>query len=191
MASLLITPLLAALMLLMQPATGDPPGPPGPTAPLHASPTGSLSTPSGSPARGDGAVWPLDPRPDVVSGFSPPAEPWGSGHRGVDLLGSPNQQVLAAQDGTVSYIGTIAGVGVVVVRHGATRSTYQPVSASVHVGQHVSAGQVLGTLDLFGSHCFPRACLHWGLLEGDVYLDPLSLVGAAPVRLLPLGAPGS
>ena len=32
-------------------------------------------------------VWPLRPRPVVVSGFDPPAAPWGSGHRGVDLLG--------------------------------------------------------------------------------------------------------
>ena len=40
------------------------------------------------------------------------------------------------------------------------------------------------------SHCFPAACLHWGLIEGtgdgQVYLDPLSLVGGGPVRLLPL-----
>jgi hypothetical protein len=46
---------------------------------------------------------------------------------------------------------------------------------------------LLGRLQLFGSHCFPRACLHWGLIEGrDRYLDPLTLVGAGPVRLLPL-----
>ena len=36
----------------------------------------------------------------------------------------------------------------------------------------------------------PAACLHWGLIEGDgdarTYLDPLSLVGGGPVRLLPL-----
>ena len=38
-----------------------------------------------------------------------------------------------------------------------------------------------------GSHCFPRACLHWGWIEGaTTYLDPLRLVGAGPVRLLPL-----
>lgn len=139
----------------------------------------------------DAAVWPLSPRPEVVSGFSPPPEPWGSGHRGVDLLGRPGQPVHAAQAGTVTFAGSIAGVGVVVVQHGATRSTYQPVTASVAVGQRVEAGEVLGTLALFGSHCFPRACLHWGLLEGDSYLDPLGLVGAAPVRLLPLGAPSS
>ena len=49
---------------------------------------------------------------------------------------------------------------------------------------------MLGRLDGTDSHCFPAACLHWGLIEGrgddQVYLDPLSLVGGGPVRLLPL-----
>ena len=80
-----------------------------------------------------------------------------------------------------------AGSRSLVVDHGATRTTYEPVSATVRVGERVGAGAVLGRLQLFGSHCFPRSCLHWGLIEGrDHYLDPLTLVGAAPVRLLPL-----
>lgn len=33
-------------------------------------------------------------------------------------------------------------------------------------------------------------CLHWGWLRDEVYLDPLDLVGAGPVRLLPFLAPG-
>jgi hypothetical protein len=48
------------------------------------------------------------------------------------------------------------------------------------------AGAQIGSLQLAGSHCFPRACLHWGWIEGETYLDPLRLVGAGPVRLLPL-----
>ena len=36
------------------------------------------------------------------------------------------------------------------------------------------------------SHCWPRTCLHWGWIRGDTYLDPLILVGAGPVRLMPL-----
>jgi hypothetical protein len=75
----------------------------------------------------------------------------------------------------------------VVVVHGTTRTTYEPVAASVGVGVVVGAGDVIGRLQVFGSHCFPRSCLHWGLIEGrDHYLDPLTLVGAGPVRLLPL-----
>lgn len=133
-------------------------------------------------------VWPLDPRPDVADGFAPPTTAYGAGHRGVDLRGQEGQQVLAAEDGVVIFAGSLAGRGVVVVAHGATRTTYEPVAASVEVGRRVTAGWPVGTLERFGSHCWPRVCLHWGLLEGKVYLDPLSLVEAGPVRLLPLTA---
>ncbi len=144
---------------------------------------------SGGPADPDPVgTWPLHPPPEVVRGFDPPDSPYGAGHRGVDLAGAPGRPVRAALDGTVSFAGAIAGRGVVVVDHGATRTTYEPVRASVSVGDGVVAGDRLGILELPGSHCFPRACLHWGWIRNldDVYLDPLRLVGAAPVRLLPL-----
>lgn len=54
------------------------------------------------------------------------------------------------------------------------------------VGDRVAAGDVVGRLEVVGSHCFPAACLHWGWLHGETYLDPLRLVGGGPVRLLPL-----
>jgi murein DD-endopeptidase MepM/ murein hydrolase activator NlpD len=104
----------------------------------------------------------------------------------VDLLGTVGQPVRTALAGTVSFAGSIAGRGVVVVDHGDTRTTYEPVSRDVSVGDLVGAGDRIGSLELPGSHCFPRACLHWGWLRGTTYLDPLGLVGAGPVRLLPL-----
>ncbi len=93
----------------------------------------------------------------------------------------------AALAGTVTYAGPLAGVGIVVVDHGATRTTYQPVSASVAVGTAVRRRR----RDRHARRCpartaSPRACLHWGWIEGETYLDPLLLVGAGPVRLLPL-----
>ncbi|GAW48610.1 MULTISPECIES: M23 family metallopeptidase [unclassified Nocardioides] len=131
--------------------------------------------------------WPLRPEPAVVAGFDPPDSPWGSGHRGVDLLGTAGQVVRAALPGRVSFAGVLAGRGVVVVDHGDTRTTYEPVDATVSLGDPVAAGDPIGRLALGGSHCLPRACLHWGWIEGaDTYLDPLRLVGAGPVRLLPL-----
>ncbi len=133
-------------------------------------------------------VWPLAPEPEVVAGFDPPDSPYAAGHRGVDLSGNPGQRVRSALPGTVTYAGALAGRGVVVVDHGPTRTTYEPVAATVSVGDHVSAGHRLGSLQLIGSHCFPRACLHWGWIRraDETYLDPLRLVGEGPVRLLPL-----
>ncbi|MBZ5737027.1 M23 family metallopeptidase [Nocardioides mangrovi] len=131
-------------------------------------------------------VWPLAPQPEVVAGFDPPDDPWGAGHRGVDLLGSPGQAVHAALPGRVSWAGVLAGRGVVVVDHGSTRTTYEPVEATVGTGDVVAAGDRIGRLSTAGSHCLPQACLHWGWIEDETYLDPLRLVGAGPVRLLPL-----
>jgi len=131
-------------------------------------------------------VWPLVPAPEVVHGFAPPDDPWGAGHRGVDLLGIVGQPVRSTLAGRVSWVGVLAGRGVVVVDHGGTRTTYEPVDAGTELGAMVGAGDRIGTLELAGSHCLPRACLHWGWLAGDTYLDPLRLVGAGPVRLLPL-----
>lgn len=130
--------------------------------------------------------WPLEPVPSVLRSFERPTSPYGSGHRGVDLAGDVGQQVLAIGDGIVSFAGPVAGRGVVVVDHGGLRSTYEPVTAGVPVGTAVSAGQVVGFLQLLHSHCLPEACLHLGVRRGDAYLDPLSLLGARPIRLKPL-----
>lgn len=178
--------LLAALVLpvLLVPAPGVPAG-----APPDRAPASTPGPAADEPVPSSG-TWPLDPRPDVVRGFEPPAGPYAAGHRGVDLAGSPGQGVRAALPGTVGFAGSIAGKPVVTVVHGGRRTTYEPVVAAVAVGQEVGAGEVLGRLQVAGSHCFPAACLHWGLVEGSggdrTYLDPLTLVGGGPVRLLPL-----
>jgi murein DD-endopeptidase MepM/ murein hydrolase activator NlpD len=130
--------------------------------------------------------WPLAGPPPVTRAFAPPEVRYGAGHRGVDLGGPPAAPVLAAGAGRVSYAGLLAGRGVVVVDHGGVRSTYEPVTADVAVGQQVDAGQRLGRLDAGHDGCPVAACLHWGLRRGETYLDPLSLVGAGRVRLLPV-----
>lgn len=165
--ALLLTALLAVLGLL--------PSGLSPTAAAPEEPVG---------------VWPLEPEPEVVQGFSPPPHPYAPGHRGVDLAGRPGQPVRAALAGTVGFAGSIAGKPVVTVLHGGRRTTYEPVVASVARGDEVATGAALGRLVVPDSHCFPGACLHWGLIEGtgaeEEYADPLTLVGGGPVRLLPL-----
>ncbi|GAA1476045.1 hypothetical protein GCM10009623_04910 [Nocardioides aestuarii] len=131
-------------------------------------------------------VWPLRPQPQVVAAYDPPESAYGAGHRGVDLAGVAGQPVRAAMPGTIGFAGMIAGRPVVVVDHGDTRTTYEPVTTELSRGSEVAAGDPIGALTLPGSHCLPRVCLHWGWLRGDDYLDPLLLVGGGPVRLLPL-----
>jgi murein DD-endopeptidase MepM/ murein hydrolase activator NlpD len=177
-AHLLLAPLLAVVAPGPSPASVSTDVGPASVRPVFAAPAAVPAQLS--------PVWPLEPRPEIAERFDPPAERWSAGHRGVDLFATPGQRVRAASGGTITFAGSLAGRGVVVVSHGATRTTYEPVRASVRVGEAVRAGQPIGVTELFGSHCWPRSCLHWGLIEGETYLDPLTLVGAGPVRLLPL-----
>jgi len=159
---------------------------------LPPAPSGGEQAPDRAPAhapRGTDPVWPLEPRPDLVNAFDPPERRWEAGHRGVDLAGYPGQDVRSALPGTVTFAGMLAGRGVVVVSHGDRRTTYEPVEASVRVGDVVEAGTSLGALQTGPGHCAPWVCLHWGLLDGTEYQDPLSLLQLGPVRLLPLLSP--
>jgi murein DD-endopeptidase MepM/ murein hydrolase activator NlpD len=120
------------------------------------------------------AGWPLSGLPAVQRGFDPPAVVFGSGHRGVDLVAKPGEAILAAASGIVAFVGSIAGKPVISIDHGGVRTTYEPVTSTLHIGERVAFGQVIGRLST-GGHC--RGCLHWGLREGKSYLDPLLLLG--------------
>lgn len=122
----------------------------------------------------------------VVRPFAGPAQPWAPGHRGVDLAAPVGTPVLAPAAGTVTVSGTVVDRGVVTIVHAdGRRSSLEPVSPQVVVGQHVEAGQVVGTVSGERSHC-AGSCLHWGVRDGQAYLDPLTLLpGAGPVVLLP------
>lgn len=136
----------------------------------------------------------------VLGRFVAPAKPWSAGHRGVDLAAPAAAEIRAAAPGVVTFSGLVAGRPVVTVTHPgsgapALRTTYLPVTGTVPVGGTVGAGQVIGRLAPLaplageGRHCAGRGCLHWGLLRGDRYLDPLALFGAGAARLLPTGSP--
>jgi murein DD-endopeptidase MepM/ murein hydrolase activator NlpD len=140
-------------------------------------------------AASPGFGWPLTGDAVVTRPFQPPATAWGAGHRGVDLAGQVGEPVVSAGPGRVTYAGLLAGRGVVTVTHdGGLRTTYEPVTAEVVVGQQVTTGTVIGFLrDEGHASCRPgTACLHWGLLRGDTYLDPLALITQGRLRLLPL-----
>jgi murein DD-endopeptidase MepM/ murein hydrolase activator NlpD len=141
---------------------------------------------SGRPRAPSVWVWPVTAPPGraapvVVRAFAPPPRRWLAGERGVLLAAPTGAVVRAAGAGVVSYAGSLFGRGVVTVDHGPFRTTYLPVTPLVRRGQPVTAGEPIGTL--------AAAPLHWGLVIGHGhtarYLDPLSLLGAGPVRLLP------
>jgi murein DD-endopeptidase MepM/ murein hydrolase activator NlpD len=123
----------------------------------------------------------------VVRAYEAPVTAFSAGHRGVDLGTTPGEAVGAAADGEVSYAGTLAGRGVVVITHAdGVRTEYEPVIALVVAHERVSAGETIGLV--YGTHgaCTNDECLHWGARRGDEYIDPLTLLAPARrVRLLP------
>ncbi|SNS06923.1 Peptidase family M23 [Geodermatophilus pulveris] len=142
-----------------------------------------------APAAGAAAgPWSRPVDGEVTRAFDPPPDRYGTGHRGVDLAGSPGAPVRAAGDGVVVFAGMVAGRPVVSVAHaGGLRTTYEPVVPAVGAGQPVARGAVLGALAAGHAGCPVAACLHWGLRRGEDYLDPLSLLEPPEVRLLPMG----
>jgi murein DD-endopeptidase MepM/ murein hydrolase activator NlpD len=174
------------------PATGPPTASPSATPP-HPSSVGA-HTPGWAPGTGFAATarWgpPLDGPLVVLRAFDLPPLPYQAGHRGVDLRGTPGATVRAASAGVVTFAAVLAGRGVVAVTHGALRTTYEPVAATVRAGQRLAAGEPIGRLVAGHLGCAATACLHWGLLRADLYLSPLVLLVDGPPRLLPLAAPG-
>ena len=142
------------------------------------------------PASPTVALWtaPLDGGLTVTRPYDPPPDPFGAGHRGVDLGSAPGAPVRAAGDGVVVFAGMVAGRPVVSLDHAdGLRTTYEPVAPAVAAGQRVTRGSPIGTLTAGHAGCPVEACLHWGLRRGEAYLDPLALLRPPRIRLLPVG----
>ncbi|MEX0170239.1 peptidoglycan DD-metalloendopeptidase family protein [Streptomyces sp. LMG1-1-1.1] len=141
-----------------------------------------------------GLLWPVGPPPpEIVRGWKPPPGPYAAGHRGVDLAAAPGVAVLAPAAGTVSFAGPVGGRGVLTLTLPGTgtpplRTTFTPVVPLLRAGARVRAGTPIARVAP-GTHC-PESCLHWGLLRGGTYLNPLVLTRRPPSRLLPLGEGG-
>lgn len=124
----------------------------------------------------------------VFRPFEPPLQNWLAGHRGIDFAAAANTEVHSVGFGTVIYAGPLASKGVVVISHGLVRTTYEPIKAVVAVGDEVTPGQLIGTLEIGQSHCSTQTevyCLHLGAIRDGKYLNPLLLIKPR-VRLLPL-----
>ncbi|MFD6249259.1 murein hydrolase activator EnvC family protein [Streptomyces roseolus] len=135
-------------------------------------------------------LWPVaPPPPPILRGWHPPPGPYAAGHRGVDLAAPPGTPVLAPAAGTVTFAGPVGGRGVVTLTLAGTgtpplRTTFSPVTPLTATGTRVTPGTPIAEAAP-DAHC-TTPCLHWGLLRGDTYLNPLLLAPRARSRLLPV-----
>ena len=130
-------------------------------------------------------LWPLPPPHPVLRGFQAPATLYAPGHRGLDLSAEAGREVVAPADGVVSFAGAVGDRPVVSIEHAdGLVSSLEPVSASVAVGDRVTAGQPVGQV-ADGGHCAGQ-CLHLGARLNGGYVSPLLyLVGVPRAVLLP------
>lgn len=133
------------------------------------------------PARAAGTwTWPVSG--PIVRGFDPPASPYGSGHRGIDIATPIGTPVIAPAPGHISFAGKVGGHLFVTIDHGAgLESTYSWLSSiAVKKGDLVNAGDTIAaTGPGHATDVIPN--LHMGVKLHDVYVDPLDYLGPISV----------
>lgn len=154
--------------------------------------TAGMAGPPAGPAYGT-YTWPV--QGPVLRGFEPPPDPYGAGHRGIDIGAPYGSTVVASQQGVVAFAGWVAGSLYISIDHpDGVRSTYSWLSGvTVAEGQSVLEGQPIGATgqghpDLSNPH------LHFGTIFGTTYLDPMLLLErgdvAGLIHLAPLEGGG-
>ena len=109
-------------------------------------------------------------------------------HRGADLGAPAGARVRAACGGRVSFAGRVPGGGrTVSVRCGALVATYQHLGdVAVRRGQRLLPGAPIGTV----GRARPSPHVHLGARDAatGAYVDPLTLLGGAPLAPVPAAA---
>ena len=135
-------------------------------------------------------VWPVTG--PVICGFDPPDDPYGAGHRGIDIAAPVGTPVLAAQAGTVTFAGKVGGQLFVTVDHGGGLvSSYSWVSAlRVRKDDVIARGQTIALSGTGHPASGEPPHLHVGVRLNGQYVDPLAYLSPLSVggliRLAPL-----
>lgn len=106
----------------------------------------------------------------VTDPFRLPPCRWCAGNRGIEYATTPGEPVRAVESGRVSFAGTVAGSRYVVVEHrDGRRATYgRLLVGHTDAGELVLRGQIVGRAG---------ATFHFGLRDGDRYVDPGPSIG--------------
>ncbi|HEX5950503.1 MAG TPA: M23 family metallopeptidase [Actinomycetota bacterium] len=121
----------------------------------------------------------------VVRGFDPPQDPYGSGHRGIDIAVPIGTPIVAPESGVVTFAGSVGGELFVTLDHGGgLRSSYSWLSARlVREGDAVPRGAAIG-LSGAGHPGSVVPHLHLGVRLDGAYVDPLAYLGPVPMAEL-------
>jgi murein DD-endopeptidase MepM/ murein hydrolase activator NlpD len=167
---------VAAVAVLLAAGPAPAPAPAGPAAPVAAAWTWPVTGP-------------------VIQPFDPPEDPYGSGHRGIDIAAPVGTAVLGTAAGVVTFAGPVGGRLFLTIDHGdGLESTYSWLSSLlVRKGDPVVAGQPVATTG-WGHPAAAVPHLHLGVKLHDAYVDPLAYLEPvsvdALIRLAPVAPAG-
>jgi hypothetical protein len=137
-------------------------------------------------------AWPVSG--PVIRSFEPPPDPYGPGHRGIDIGAPFGTELVAAEDGVVAFAGWVGGSLFISIDHeDGVRTTYSWLSAVlVEKGDSAARGQVIGKTGQ-GHAEVPTPHLHFGTRIGNTYIDPMLMLErgsvAGLIHLAPLQQP--
>ncbi|MCI1901429.1 MAG: M23 family metallopeptidase [Bifidobacteriaceae bacterium] len=120
----------------------------------------------------------------IAREFDPPAQKWLAGHRGIDIDAPAHSKVLAPVNGTVKFVGKVAGkseVSFSAFSDDTVIFSFEPAQTRLHVGDSLTKGEPLATVQGESDHC-ADTCVHWGARRNGVYVDPRTALD--PVRII-------
>jgi murein DD-endopeptidase MepM/ murein hydrolase activator NlpD len=121
------------------------------------------------------SIWPVEGR--LMDGFAHRTDPFsgeGAFHKGVDITAPTGTQVRTTADGVVVQAEMVSGGygRLIIIDHGGGLQTYYAhlSKISVHAGQEVRGGEVIGLVGSSGRTTAPH--LHYEVRNGGAPINP-------------------
>jgi murein DD-endopeptidase MepM/ murein hydrolase activator NlpD len=133
----------------------------------------------------EGSPWGWPIQGPLLRTFDPPEDPYGAGHRGIDIVAPVGTTIVAPADGLVTFAGKVGGQSFITLDHGGgLTSTCSWVSGFfVRKGDVVLRGVPIASSGTGHAGLLP-AHLHFGVRLDGAYVDPLNFLGPPPVAEL-------
>lgn len=110
----------------------------------------------------------------ITSGFG---FRWGRPHQGIDMAAPVGTPIMSAETGKVVYSGWMQGYGnFVAIDHGHGIETHYAHCSKilVHVGQHISKGQMIAKVGSTGHSTGPH--LHFEVVANGIHRNPVKFL---------------